>query len=287
MPLLGEELKNAKVQLERNTAVAAPDEFLQIDTPENVVFGYEIVGIGSRFMAALVDSLIVAIAYTIVLMALIFMLSNVIDEESMVGSVVIGLFGLLGFLFIWGYYIFFEMAWNGRSPGKQLAGLRVIRSDGTPITLAESVIRNLIRLVDFLPFAYGVGVVTMFVDGQSRRLGDMAASTLVVRDSDDVTLESLAKSTGSPAASGPFQPVGELEEMMLSWPLERLSEADVQLAEEFLRRQPGLDNAERLAGQILQKLLKQMEINDPQPSYSLYKTTTKLNAIIRVYRGRR
>lgn len=267
--------------------MTAPDEFLQIDTPENVVFGYEIVGIGSRFMAALVDSLIVIIAYAIVILSLVFVISNVIDEESLAASVIIGLFGLIGFLFIWGYYIFFEMAWNGRSPGKQLVGLRVIRSDGTPITLAESVIRNLIRLVDFLPFAYGVGVITMFVDGQSRRLGDMAASTLVVRDSDDVTLESLANSTSPPTESGPFQPANELEEMIMAWPLERLSESDVQLAEEFLRRMPSLDNAERLAYQILQKLLNQMEVTDLQPSYSLYKTTNKLKAIIRIYRSRR
>lgn len=264
--------------------MAASDEFLNIHTPENVAFGYEIVGIGSRFMAALVDSVIIGIVYLIVVLAMVFVLGNFVDDNSMVGSFVAGLFGLLGFLFIWGYYIFFEMMWNGGSPGKQMVGLRVIRRDGAPITLAESIIRNLVRLVDFLPFAYGAGVVTMFIDGQSRRLGDLAAGTLVVRDREDVTLESLASTTHHTAARGELTPANDIESLVMSWPLERLDEDDIHLVEEFLRRRSTMANGATLAGHIYQKLINKMEITDQGISPSYIRTLQCLEAIIRINR---
>lgn len=272
--------------------MTAPDEYLNIDTPENVAFGYEIVGIGSRFMAALVDSLIIGLIYLIVLLALLFVVGNIAPEGSLASSFVIGLFGLLGFFFIWGYYIFFEMRWNGRSPGKQLVKLRVIRRDGSPVTLAESTIRNLVRLIDFLPFAYGVGVVTMFIDGQSRRLGDLAASTLVVRDQEEVTLESLGKlerrpeaASGSPA-SEPFTPANDREAMVATWPLGRLTESDILLVEEYFRRRQDMSNGRALAEQIFRKLLIKMQINDPGIPKSYPATLETLQAIVKLYRDR-
>ena len=152
--------------------MTVPDEFLNIDTPENVVFGYEVVGIGSRFLAALVDTTIIALLLVAANVILFFFLTRSIPGFDIANSFIIGLLSLIGFAFFWGYYIFFEMRWNGSSPGKRQVGIRVIRADGTPITLAESVIRNLVRLVDFLPAAYGLGLVTMFIDGKARRLGD-------------------------------------------------------------------------------------------------------------------
>ena len=175
--------------------MALPDEYLNIDTPENVAFGYEVAGIGSRFLAALIDTLILLVLQIVVNLTVLLILSltilDFIAGESTWGWLV-AIFGLVSFTFFWGYYIFFETLWNGQSPGKRLTKLRVIRTDGTPITLAEAVIRNLVRMIDFLPAYYGVGVVVMFIDGQSRRLGDMAAGTLVVREAAAVTLESLA-----------------------------------------------------------------------------------------------
>lgn len=263
------------------------DEFLNIDTPENVVFGYEIVGIGSRFMATLVDSLIIGIILVIVILTVLFITGNFLDPEGIFSSVVLGLLGLMAFLFVWGYYIFFELYWNGRSPGKQLVGLRVIRRDGTPVTLAESVIRNLIRLIDFLPFAYGVGIVSMFIDSQSRRLGDMAANTLVVRDHEDVTLESLARSTAKRANQEPFSPQSEMEYVVADWPLERLDEDDIQLIEQFLQRRYSLENEQVLAKQISDKLLHKMEIDKLQTTISYRRPTNLLETILKVYRSRR
>jgi uncharacterized RDD family membrane protein YckC len=91
------------------------DEFLTIDTPENVVFGYEVVGIGSRFIAALIDTLLIIGLQIVVYLGLFvffLMTSEWLDGATWVTAVII----LLAFLFLWGYYIYFETSWNGRRP---------------------------------------------------------------------------------------------------------------------------------------------------------------------------
>ena len=92
-----------------------PDEYLNIDTPENVVFGYEIVGIGSRFMAAIADTLII---FGLQLVALFgFAVVGAITDVALTDSGwALAAYGLVSFVLLWGYYIYFEMRWNGRSP---------------------------------------------------------------------------------------------------------------------------------------------------------------------------
>ena len=162
------------------------EEFLQIDTPENVVFNYEVAGIASRCIAGAIDTLILLVTQIIIYLTLFAVLSVTAGElwgqDGGASGWIIAILGLIGFALFWGYYIFFEMRWNGQSPGKRKMRLRVVRTDGMPITFTESLIRNLVRLVDFLPAYYGLGCVVMFVNSQSRRLGDLAAGTLVVRD---------------------------------------------------------------------------------------------------------
>jgi uncharacterized RDD family membrane protein YckC len=232
--------------------VAETDELLSIDTPENVVFDYEIVGIGSRFIAALVDSLLLALILLLVNVTAILVLSNLFDLAR---GWVLGIFTAFSFLSLWGYYILFELLWNGQSPGKRWAGLRVIRRDGTPITLVESLIRNLVRFVDFLPVAYGAGIVTMFIHPQSCRLGDLAAGTLVVRDGGALALADLSE---RPVLRGYLSPV--MEELVGSWPLDRLTPADLQLARDFMQRRQSLANQNTLALAILRRLQARMEL---------------------------
>ena len=251
--------------------MTAPDEFLNIDTPENVVFGYEVVGIGSRFLAALIDTLIIGFLLMATNAILILVFVGGFNDLSSASSIVIALISLISFAFFWGYYIFFEMTWNGSSPGKRQVGIRVIRADGTPITLAESVIRNLVRLIDFLPGAYGLGLVTMFIDGKARRLGDLAANTLVVREQTAVSLESLSQIT---APSNPVvsRAPGVAEQQANKWPIDRLTEADIQLAEALLQRYNDLPNGNTLATQILNRLLERMgqPVNAVKPSEAIY-----------------
>jgi uncharacterized RDD family membrane protein YckC len=233
--------------------VSFSDEQLSIGTPENVTFGYEVAGIGSRFLAAIVDTALIVLLQ-IVVFGLLFSLAGGLATLESIASWLVAAFTLLSFALFWGYYIFFEVVWNGRSPGKKWAALRVIRSDGSPITLTESIIRNLVRLVDFLPLYYALGVLTMFIDGRSRRLGDLAAGTLVVRDGGPVTLESLAD-----APAHRLDGFGDAVDL----PLDRLQKQDVRLAEELLRRYPELHNGDELARQVLQALYRRLEVPPP------------------------
>jgi hypothetical protein len=81
-----------------------------------------------------------------------------------------------------GYFILFEIIWSGQTPGKRLVGVRVLRENGYPVRPVDVAIRNLVRIVDGLPFGYAVGVLTMLCNGRAKRLGDFAAGTIVVRE---------------------------------------------------------------------------------------------------------
>ena len=237
------------------------DDLLRIDTPENVAFGYPVAGIGSRFIAALVDTTLIVVLQIAVFLLTILIAQRAfdLDVESLASggfaAWILAVLGLVSFLFLWGYYIFFEMLWNGQSPGKRWTGLRVIRNDGRPITLTESVIRNLIRLIDFLPSLYGVGVVVMFVDARARRLGDMAAGTLVVREGaagkelDDLLREDRYTRTGSLRLEG----IGDL-------PLEKLTSIEVDLIDSFISRRDHFSNPDLIGRQVLERLFQKMEI---------------------------
>lgn len=226
-----------------------PEEFLDIQTPENVAFGYQVAGIGSRFLASLLDTIIVGLLQVVVLVLLILtlnMLSGSTFAEQL-STWLVAILGLIAAVFYWGYYIFFEMLWNGQSPGKRWVGLRVIRADGTPITLSESLIRNLARLIDFLPAAYGVGIVTMFIDKQSRRLGDLAAGTLVVQDHASISIRDL-----SVKRTVHLRPWAKVS--VEGFPVERLTNNDLNLIENFLQRRDQLTHRDQLALQILNTL---------------------------------
>jgi uncharacterized RDD family membrane protein YckC len=237
--------------------MALSDEKIHIDTPENVVFGYNVAGMGSRFLAGLLDMLLIMLLIVAINFAF-FLLVSILDSSAIrrAGYWLWAVFGLLAFFILWGYYIFFEMVWNGQSPGKRKLGLRVIRMDGTPVTFTESLIRNLIRLFDFLPAYYGVGVMTMFIDKQTRRLGDLAAGTLVVHDR-AVTLDSLGRSTNWELESWTAYPLPAAAGL---YPVERLTHQDLQLVESFLVRRKQLANRSALAMQIYKAMCERMRV---------------------------
>ena len=250
-----------------------PEETLDIQTPENVAFGYQIAGIGSRFLASLLDTLIVGLLQIVILVVLTLVI-RAFDSSAFADQIsawVYAIFGLVAAIFYWGYYVFFEMLWNGQTPGKRWVGLRVIRSDGTPITLSEALIRNLARLVDFLPAAYGIGIVTMFIDKQSRRLGDLAAGTLVVQDRAPITMQDLAvKRTVH------LRPWANVS--LEGFPVERLTNNDLSLIENFLLRRDQLTHRESLAIQILNTLHQRLGV--PLPTLSKAEAEDMLAAIL-------
>ena len=163
-----------------------PDENMVVATPELVAFSYELAGIGSRFIAALLD-LLVALAIVFVLGIVAFEIGattgNVLAAE---------LLGVVGsFVLVYGYFWAQEAAFNGQTLGKRATRLRVVGENGEPITFSQAGIRNLIRFVDFLPLWYGIGLVTLFINARGRRLGDLAAGTVVVRERQRVRLQDL------------------------------------------------------------------------------------------------
>jgi uncharacterized RDD family membrane protein YckC len=256
-----------------------PEETLDIQTPENVAFDYQIAGIGSRFLASLLDTTIVVFLQVVILIVVTLIIQSVDGSvfSDQISAWVYAIFGLVAAVFYWGYYVFFEMLWNGQSPGKRWVGLRVIRGDGTPITLSESLIRNLARLVDFLPAAYGIGIVTMFIDKQSRRLGDLAAGTLVVQDRAPITMQDLAvKRTVH------LRPWANVS--LDGFPIERLTNNDLSLIEDFLLRRDQLTHREALAIQILNTLYQRLGL--PLPTLSKLEAEDKLAAILHAAQNR-
>ena len=150
---------------------------LEVETPDHVVLRYDLAGAGNRGFAALLD---------FVLASVIAFTANTI--LSWVGAfdpanffVFGGLTLIVTLVLIWAYFILLEWLWNGQTIGKRVYRLRVINEDGSPAQFTAVLIRNLLRLVDFLPALYGLGVLFIVLSAKSQRLGDLAAGTYVVR----------------------------------------------------------------------------------------------------------
>jgi len=139
-------------------------------------------GIGSRFIALLVDYLIWGAGLTVLVLLAGLLLPGVSAFSKNSGQWAVAAVIFIVFLVNWGYFTLFEAFWNGRTPGKRVARIRVIQRSGRAIGLFESMARNLVRYVDWLPGFYAVGVIAVFATRQHQRLGDLAAGTLVVRD---------------------------------------------------------------------------------------------------------
>jgi uncharacterized RDD family membrane protein YckC len=155
---------------------------LNIDTPELVSIEMPIAGIGSRFIAILLDYLILTLGGVVFGLILIVVVTAVHAFATWSENWVIGFIVIVVFLVNWGYFALFEALWNGKTPGKRAAKIRVIHRSGRAMSFLEALARNLVRYVDFLPSFYAVGVVAIFLSKQNQRLGDMVAGTLVVHD---------------------------------------------------------------------------------------------------------
>jgi len=175
-------------------------DMYKLETPESVAVTYPVAGIGSRFLAALIDTLIqltIVAALAIIMLVIINISGLNTSGAAAYVALAIGVLGVTAVLL--GYYIFFELIWNGQSPGKRAMRLRVIQISGYPVTPFAVLIRNVLRLVDFLPAYYGVGVITMIVNKNARRLGDLAAGTIVVKEGREGDLSSLPASDTTPS----------------------------------------------------------------------------------------
>ncbi|MGD9495334.1 MAG: RDD family protein [Armatimonadota bacterium] len=157
------------------------EERVSLSVPEQVEISYELAGIGSRFLAALVDTFLVAVAVGLLALIAWVVRGRLTGEVAI--SLVAGIIVLSASTLIYvGYYVYFEATSGGQSPGKRLTGLRVISVDGAPVSLEQSAVRNILRLADLLPTSYAAGLVAILVTARNQRLGDLAAGTMVVKE---------------------------------------------------------------------------------------------------------
>lgn len=173
-------------------------QHLEVETPEHVVLDFEIAGLGSRALAALADSAIMGVLLLAEAVALPLAASRLGGALS---TVVYPLVTLALFATTWGYFALFEAFRDGQTPGKRWMGIRVLRDTGHAVTLREAAIRNLLRLADFLPPPYVTGILCVALHRQGKRLGDLVAGTIVVRDRpDEVAVAAARAGEPRPAA---------------------------------------------------------------------------------------
>jgi len=259
---------------------------LNIDTPELVSIELPLAGIGSRFIAILVDSLILGAALIIFIFLGVFITTALGNFGAKSASWGVGIVLLILFLLFWGYFALFEAFNNGRTPGKRVAKIRVIHQSGRGINFAEALARNLVRVIDYLPGFYGVGIAAMFMSKRSQRLGDMVAGTLVVRER-EVEAPMWGESTSrtlTAAALAPNSPIPppHLRVVLPAPALAKLTPADLEVLEGFFSRRLDMDLTTRsvLAGRIASALCAKSGLTIP-PEISV---ETFLEAIAHQFR---
>lgn len=220
-----------------------PGDKLSIETPEQVRLEFPLAGIGSRFLALAYDTLIQFVAGIV----LFFIAAVVFSRNFLFGDAagvwLAALLVLLFFLLQFGYFAFFETLWRGQTPGKRRQHLRVIKDNGQPISTYDAVGRNLLRIVDSLPGFYAVGIVSVLLSAQNKRLGDYVAGTVVVHEKPlEQQVEPRLRYAGAVTASG--------------YDVTRLSPEEFQLMEAYLLRREQL--APEVRGQLTRKIMQRI-----------------------------
>lgn len=193
-------------------------QHLEVETPEHVILDYEVAGIGSRALAALADWLLISLATLLTLLALGFWRG--------ISNWVFALQLLVLYALVWGYFTGFEGLRQGQTPGKRWLGIRVIRDTGHPVTFSDAAARNLLLPVDLFGM---LGAFLIAIHPRAKRLGDLVAGTVVVRDQPTV----FGSSTGIAAPSSLLP-----DDTALGAPL--LTDAEFRLLREFTLRAPAL-----------------------------------------------
>ena len=227
------------------------EDHLTISTPEGVELELTLAGIGSRFTASVIDHILQFLLVGAAFFAL-GQLGNLasdgaeaVPEDAGGGALAVAILSLFGFLVFFAYDLLFEVRFAGRTPGKRLTGLRVVRTSGKPVGFVTSAIRNALRLVDILPGFYGLAMAVMFTSRYNQRLGDIAAGTVVVRERrGGRTRKQAAAETPGP----------ELD--TAGWDVSTVSADDVATVRRFLERRGGLDDTARarLAADLAERL---------------------------------
>jgi uncharacterized RDD family membrane protein YckC len=254
----------------------SPYQKLSIETPENIQLDYELAAPGSRFMAYMIDYFILNTAIGILSFAFSYMfkLDNIRSRDILLYIIfsIYAIFYVLG-----GYFIIFETIWSGQTPGKKYVGIRVIQDNGLPVTFTQVVFRNIARLIDCgFPIQYGVGIAYMLSDRNTRRIGDVIANTIVVKNKKPISMtEALAP---QPALNPNF----DLENFYLTLPFDyhRVTTTELSMMREFwdIKNEITQTRAFELVQLIVPPILERLELTN-EVKYSLHQIDpeTKMN----------
>jgi len=212
-------------------------------TPEDVPLSFELAGPGARILAGMIDQVIISFVQfgALAVIVVYAFLDGLLTEASLEETItqmqlngptlfMIGVWMVASFVLNFGYYIVCEMATNGQTPGKRALQIRVIRDGGYPLTLTSSFLRNLGRLADMLPSMYQVGLISMIVSRKEKRLGDLMAGTLVVK-------ENRLRSDGLPFGDARYSTLEERRFRLDRVALAQLDEEQERVLETFFSRQ--------------------------------------------------
>jgi uncharacterized RDD family membrane protein YckC len=172
------------------------DRSISVRTPESIRFSYDLAGLGSRFLAVVLDLVIQVAVVAGIFWGLELIAAHAPrpdpHADRLTTSIATAIVILIVFAVFFGYFVVFEAFWNGQTPGKKALGIRVVRDGGYPLDLGSSLIRNLIRVGEATLGFYAISAIATLVSPENKRLGDLAAGTIVVRDGDVVRARDFA-----------------------------------------------------------------------------------------------
>jgi uncharacterized membrane protein SpoIIM required for sporulation/uncharacterized RDD family membrane protein YckC len=198
------------------------DRHVEVETPEHVAVSYALAGPGSRFAAFLIDAAILFGVLIALLFALVLLVRSGLPLPLLPATLAIVLLAM--FAVVWGYFVYFEGFRDGQTPGKKKVGLRVVHEGGFPLTVRGAAIRNLLRLIDIQPIpSWLVGGAFIVLHPRAQRLGDMAAGTIVVRETHAASLPE-EDGTGGPP---------------------RMTDQEFDILRQYVLRREGLERAAR------------------------------------------
>ncbi len=229
------------------------DRIVSVRTPESISFAFELAGLGSRFLAVVLDLLIQIAVLAALFLGLAYASVRLphikLQEGTLAQSIGIAFVVAIVFLIFFGYFILFEAYWDGRTPGKKLLGIRVVRDGGYPLDAGSAVIRNIVRVAEAAAAFYAISAISTLLSPENKRLGDYAAGTIVVRESPSVRPADLA---ASPVAAG----------------FSMLTDAERSLIARFVARRKAMTPVHRtrmareIAGMVRPRLSRDLQMLD-------------------------
>ena len=250
------------------------NDHLSIDTPENIILNAEIAGFGTRCIAAIIDYLI--------LLVFILFASNLYLQSLPVASRTqtagLAVLALIQFIIITFYHLCLELFWNGQTIGKRIVGTRVVQANGLPLTASGAIIRNLVRLFDFLPIFYGIGLIAMFASKQTQRLGDLAARTIVIREQRQVTLQTIKENYNVA-----YHFISVTSPLPYYVQVDQLSADDRRMVVDFLRRRYEIRDREQIARLLARRFAGKIQSEGLPAMVSATEAETFLEQIARAF----